>query len=254
MKQKFPPVMDSVHFEIRYAYGHLYLDRCGQCLNDIERNCEGWRTITAEPGRGRLERPEKSFNIEFNSEHFVFSSRKSSKLEIKAIAREANTIWKIIEANLGLEEYLRQGCRIYYIIAAESIEYAEKLLEKAELNVQIPKKLTEAEFKRKNLDITIVLAKEKYEYRVQLMAITRYEAMNPDNLIMSDPRFLSSRQQEIRKAKRIQLAEYSSNPMYAISLDVDCSQAQPEKISVEDFIIEHSDIVKTYFLPIMEKL
>jgi hypothetical protein len=252
--KKFPVVMDSLHFEIRYAYGNLYFDRCGQCLNDIERNCEGWRVTTADPSGAILEHPDNSFSIQFNNERFVFSSQKSSRLEIKAIAREANTAWKIIEANLGLEEYLRQGCRIFYIVGTESLEYAEKLLEKAELNVQIPKKITEAEFKRKNLNITTVLTRENYEYRVQVMTITRYEAMNPDNLIRSDPRFLSSKQEQIRKAKLKQLAEYSSNPMYAISLDVDCYQAQPEKISIEDFIIEQSDIVKTYFLPIMEKL
>lgn len=252
--KKFPLVMDSVHFEIRYAYGHLYLDRCGQCLNDIERNCEGWQVTSADPSMGHLECPEKSFSINFNNERFNFSSQKSSRIEINTIAKEVNNIWRIIEANLGLEEYLRQGFRIYYLLGTTSLEEAERLLEKSELNIIYPDRLSTAGFKRKNLNVTTIVTNRDFEYRIQLMAVTRSEAIQPNNLIKADPRFLSNRQNQVRIAKLKQLAEYSSNPMYAVCLDVDCYQIKPEIITIEDFIIEQANIVKTHFLPILEKL
>jgi len=232
----------------------LYYDRCGQCLNDIERGCEGWYVISADPNTGMLEKPEKSFRMNFNNERFVFSALKSSNTDIKTIAKEASILWKIIGANLGLEEYVRQGCRIYYLVGTETLEDADKLIEKASLNLIIPERLTESGFKRKNTNLIVIFKKGNFEYRLQLTAITRYEAINPDNLIRTDPRMLSTRQNQIRLAKFKQLAEYSANPMYAVSLDVDCYEVKPEKISIEAFILEQSDIVKSEFLPILERL
>lgn len=248
------PILDSCHFEVRYAYGHLYLDRCGQCLNDIERNCEGWIVRTADPSKGILECPSKSLSINFNNEHFVFSSQKSSKIGIGAIAKEVNNTWKIISANLGLEEYTRQGFRLYYLIATLSEEESERLMEKTELKILFPERLTTSGFKIKNRSITSVLTKGDYEYRLQMMGATRHEAMNPDNLIKADPKSLSKRQNEVRLAKLKQLSEYNANPMHGLFLDVDCFQIMPVRISAEDFIINQTKIVQTEFLPVMEKL
>lgn len=252
--KKFPLVMDSFHFEIRYNYGNLYFDRCGQCLNDIERSCEGWYVSSVDPSKGLLERPDKSFTSNFNYERFNFSSLKPSNTDIKTIATEVSTLWKIIEANLGLEEYTRQGCRFYYLIGTTSLEDAERLLEKSSLNLTIPSQLTKSGFERKNTNVTIVFAHDNFEYRLNLTTMTRYEAMNPNNLIRTDPRLLSTRQKQIRLAQLQRLSEYSANPMYAVCLDVDCYEIMPERISIEEFIVKQTDIVQSDFLPLLGKL
>jgi hypothetical protein len=246
--------MDSVHFEIRYSFGNLYFDRCGQCLNDIERNCDGWYVKSADPSKGILENPSKSYVANFNSEQFNFSCQQSSKIDIKTIAKDAATLWKIIEANLGLEEYMRQGARFYYLMATTSIEDAEKIIEKSALNIVLPEKLIKSGFERKNTHILTVLKKENFEYRITLTSVTRYDAMNPDNLIKADPHLLSEKQNKIRLEKFKRLSEYSSNPMYAVCLDTDCYTVRPEKISVEDFIIGQHEVVQEEFLPILSKL
>ncbi len=248
------PVMDSFHFEIRYIYGNLYFDRCGQCLNDVERSCDGWYVASVDPTRGMLEKPDKAFTLNFNNERFNFSSQRASRTDIETIAKEVSSLWKIIEANLGLEEYTRQGCRIYYLMGTKSLEDAEEIIEKASLNLKIPDQLLKSGFKRKNANLIVIFERENFEYRLHLTAITRYEAMNPDNLIKTDPRLLSTNQKQIRLAKLKQLTEYSANPMYAVSLDVDCYELKPKKISIEKFIIEQSRIVQSEFLPILEKL
>ena len=249
----FPLSMDSLHYEIRYEYGNLYFDRCGQCVNDIERNCEGWRFMTADPSKGLLECPAKSFSAQFTHNRFIFSASKASSLEIKSIAREANNVWKIIKANLGLDQFLRQGCRVYFLKPATSTEEAEKLIDKAEVNVDIPQRLIDSGFNKKNSHLTTVVARGDFEYRIQMMSITRFEAMNPDLLIREDPRFLSSKQKEIRLQKLQRMSEYSANPMYAACLDVDCYQALPSNIFAEEFILEQYNVVASNFVSLLEK-
>lgn len=245
--------MDSFHFEVRYNYGSLYFDRRGQCLNDIERGRDGWYIVSVDPSKGLLEKPDKAFTANFNNQRFSFSSQKAFRTDIETIAKEVGTLWKIVEANFGLDDYTRQGCRFYYLMGTTSLEDAEKLLEKVSLNLIIPDELTKSGFKRKNTNLTVVLAKDNFEYRLNLTAITRYEAMNPDQLITTDPRLLSTKQKQIRLAKLQRLSEYSANPMYAACLDVDCYEVRPEKISVEEFIIEQSKIVQSEFLQILGK-
>jgi len=132
---KFSVFMDAIHYEIKYEYGNLYFDRCGQCLNDIERNCEGWYMLSTDTKMGFLECPEKYLTCQFNNERFNFSSQKPSKIDISVIASEVNNLWKIIEANLGIDTYLRQGCRIQYLKATENIEDAEKLIKRANCKI-----------------------------------------------------------------------------------------------------------------------
>jgi hypothetical protein len=120
--KNFPIILDTVAFQIRYGSGHLYYDRCGQCLLDIEQACDGWLTISADINSGRLERPDKSFNVGFNNSSFDFVAQKANNIDFKEFAQEVSLIWKIVQANLGLNEFLRVGCRFQYLKAYESIE------------------------------------------------------------------------------------------------------------------------------------
>lgn len=252
--KKFLPIIDSIHFQITYTSGHLYFDRCGQCLIDIERTCEGWLTTSVDQQTGMMERPDKSFSLSFNNNQFGVSIQKAFKIKIDDIAQEVAKLWKVIQANLGLDEFLRVGCRINYFLATESIDESERRLQKAELNVKIPERLIDAGYNIKTRNIITILTKDNIEYRVQLHGITRYEAINPDAIIKTEPRLLSSKQNKFRVARMNQLAEYSANPMYAINLDVDCVQLKPDNFFVEEYILAQSKIIETEFLPILEKL
>ena len=122
-----PPLLDFVAFEIRYGSGHLYFDRCGQCLLDTERECLGWTPISADIQSGRLENPSKSLYAGFNNQRFNFTAQKASKLAMSEIAKEISCLWNIIQANLGLDEFVRIGFRLNYLLATESIDEADKL-------------------------------------------------------------------------------------------------------------------------------
>jgi hypothetical protein len=250
----FQPVLDNLHFQIAYASGHLYFDRCGQCINDIECSCEGWLNTAVDTQSGSMERPDKSFVLIFNNHQFTFSVQKAFKVDIKDIAKEVAMLWKIIQANLGLDEYIKVGCRINYLLPTQSLEESEKKLQKAELNIDVPKRLTDSGFNIRNRNMLVVLNKSDIDYRIQLRGITRYEAMNPDAIMKTEPRLLSKKQDLFRIARIKQLADYSASPMYAVNLDVDCVFIKPNNISVEEYILGQYKIAETEFLPILEKL
>jgi len=246
--------LDSLIFEIRYASGHLYFDRCGQCLLDIERNCDGWIVSQVDVQSGRLENVERSFTVNFNNTNYNFSARKPDEDNIADIAKEISKLWKIIQANLGLDDLLRVGCRLVYLLPTMSIEESERRLGRSDYNIRTPEAITELGFMIKTRDLTTVFFMGDDEYRVRQYAGTRYEAVDPSSLLKTEPRFLSKNQNRYRIEKIKKLAQYSANPMYGVFLDIDCSRAHPEIISFEEYIVEQYIASKKIFLPMLDKI
>jgi hypothetical protein len=100
----------------------------------------------------------------------------------------------------------------------------------------------------------VVLLKDSTEYRLELVAVTRHEGLEPPDLIRTDPRLLSKKQKEFRIAKLKQMMEYSANPMFAVTLNIDCARFDVVKPLVDKFILEQVNVTKRTFLPFFEKL
>jgi hypothetical protein len=245
--KNMPPLLDNVAFEIRYDSGHLYFDRCGQCLLDIERECPGWTPITVDVQTGKLENPSKSLHASFNNQQFNFTAEKALKLTTREIAKEISSLWNIIQANLGLDEFVRIGFRFNYLLATESTDEAGRRLQRSKINLVIPDSLLDDGYIIKHRQLIVVLDKDGTEYRVELAAVTRYEGLAPPDLVRTDPRILSKKQKEYRIAKLKQMAEYSANPMFAVNLNVDCVRFNPETLSVEEFILKQTEVVGNFF-------
>ena len=252
--KKFEISLDLLIIDIKYSYGHLYWDRCGQTILDIEANCEGWFSARSEKNFGRLENPEKRMILVFDDNSFNLNIQKPGKLDNDLKVEEIKKIWKIIRANFGLEEFNRMACRYHFIKPTTSVAESEKLLENSELNVTIPKHIEDLNYNLNIRQVITIFTNEHYEYRVELKGITRSESIDPRSLHPARPETLAKRQKEYRLLKLKQIAEYSANPMYAVMLDVDCIEYHPEQISVENFIKKQNDAVYKDFLPILEKL
>ncbi len=252
--KNMPLTLDYATFEIRYGSGHLYLDRCGQVFLDIDRKCPGWAMTAASPQMGNLENPSKWMVANFNSQIFNLTAQKASRLQVAEIAKEIFGLWNIIQANLGLEEFLRIGFRLNHLLPTESDEEADQRLKNSAINLKIPESLLNNGYSIKNRQLIVVLVKDGTEYRVELAAVTRHEGLVPSDLVRTDPRILSKKQKEIRIAKLKQMAEYSANPMFTVSLNVDCVRFNPETLSVEEFILKQAQVVENTFLPILKNL
>jgi len=251
---EFKPNLDNIILEIRYEGGHLYFDRCGQCLLDIENECPGWLTRSADVNTGTIERIEKQYRVGFNHMKFDFTARQAFKTDLDEIAAEMSKVWRIVQANLSVDVFVRIGYRALYLLAAESVEKAESQLRNSTLNVSIPESLESPKYDIRTRQTTTAFVKDGIEYRVQLGSITRYESVDPSNILSGDPRALSQRQKEYRLTQLKQMAEYSGNPMYAIALDIDCAEFNPSKISVVDYVMDRNDVISEDFLPVLEEL
>ncbi len=252
--KNMPPTFDYAAFEIRYASGDLYFDRCGQVLLDINRKCPGWTVTGVSTQIGNLENPSKWLVANFNNQVFGLTAQKAWKLEMGEIAKEISGLWNIIQANLGLEEFLRIGFRLSYLLPTESEEEADRRLKKSEINLTMPQSVLDDGYSVKSQQLIAVLVKEGTEYRVELAAVIRHEGLILSDLVRTDPRFLSKQQKEFRIAKLKQMAEYSANPMFAVNLNVDCVRFNPETLSVEEFILKQAETVDQNFLPILKKI
>jgi hypothetical protein len=249
----FELMLDSISIEIRYDFGHLYFDRCGLCMVDIEKQCEGWVTGQIDPKSGQISKPENGYSVMFNNGQFNFGAVKAFKQGTANIAKEASSIWKIVQANLGLEVFTRLGCRMTYCLPALSIEDAEKRLAKSQLTVTIPDAMN-SKYAIRNRIMVVVLSAGETEYRLELKVVTRLEGVQPSSLMMTEPRLLSKRQREIRIIQQKKLEEYNAQPMYAISLDIDCVQLHPENIALEGFVTDQAVVVERDFVPLLRDL
>ena len=100
------PFLDSLTFEVRYAFGQTYLDRCGQTLVDIERLGTGWITGDVNPNGGNIENPATDCAIQFDTQRFAFTASRIQG-NLRAMAAACATTWDIVRANLALNEFVR---------------------------------------------------------------------------------------------------------------------------------------------------
>lgn len=254
MKNALKPELFTLIFELRYAHGYLYLDRCGQVLLDIERKYPEWVQSEITPQGGTLFCAEKEYELQFSSRKYVFVVKKAGKHSIDAIAKDILNIWKIINANLLAEEIIRLGIRFYYLLPTKSTEAADKLLEKCKYNVILPEKWKNENFSMKTYNITTVLINNSHEYRVNICTVTRSEAIDPGKLFQGDPRALPRNQRQARIHQMKSLAEYRADPTYAVQLDVDCSMYDLTSIDIVDEVVQQYKYVRATFYPIIDKL
>ena len=251
MPDRFESFLGELAFEVRYAYGHGYLDHCGQTMIDIERSKPDWVAGDVSPQSGSLQNPKKGYLAVFDSRRFVLSAVRPR--DTKGFAEEAQSLWTIVRDNLGLFDFLRVGCRFNYYLPTRSLEDAEAKLVKANLNVTYPKDLSD--YRPKFREMVLTLERQGVEYRVALRGVTRTEgAVSASSLISADPRSLSSHQREARIEAIKAQAAYNKSPEYAVHLDIDCAQCEQQQVKPSAYILDCESIIKADFLRLLTSL
>jgi hypothetical protein len=129
------------------------------------------------------------------------------------------------------------------------------MLARAAVNVVYPADLAEKSYAPKFRETAIVFRRAPLEYRVALRGVTRTESPIPaSSLVTADPRLLSQRQRDARLEVLKARAGYSKNPEYAIHLDVDCVQFEPERLKPSEYILECDSVVRSDFLRLLTSL
>lgn len=254
--EQFKPQLYVFVVEVRYGDGLLYFDKCGQTIMDIENTCDNWVFANVDTHTGAMYRADVQFNMNFSNSAFSFNTDKAFKHNIEYLADEAAKLWRVVKANLGIENIIRIGFRQKYFIPTKSIEQANELIKKSAYKIRYPEGIAEKGYGIKDQILISTLVKEPFEYRIHLMPITRAEGYDPTNLFKQDPRSLSQRQKKARLEALKYANEYKANPMYAVCLDIDAIYYLPANstIDVKEYILRQSDIMKNDFLTILEAI
>ncbi|MCP3963426.1 MAG: hypothetical protein GY719_36785 [bacterium] len=233
--------LDKVAFEIKFAFGHIYLDRCGQVLVEIERTMPGWVAGEVSPNSGRVQCPAHRQVANFNTEGFHIIASRPHNLD--TFCDHATSLWRILRSNLGLDNLIRIGARFYFLLPAKDLEQVDERIANADLNVRLPSRL-DAAYTPIRRHIVVILKREEVEYRVELSGVERTESIPPPKGL-PDPRLLAKHQQKARIDQMRWREAYDKNPMYAVSLDIDCVQYEPETSVNPDRYIRRSFEVVT---------
>ena len=247
-------VLDSVVFEIRYAFGYYFLDRCGQIMLDIERELEGWINNGIEGAVAKFENPFHQFTATINIEKFVFMSDHPDKQHPEQTTKSAKDLWKIIQGNLSVNEFHRVGLRLKYLAAHPKLEDAEAKTASIQLGINAFNEIIKGGFKPTQRQVFQVLEYEDTQYRVGIQPLTRSQAVDPRNIINKPSKLLPRHQREAREEQNRRLAEYSANPKYCVEFDIDCAQLDPNEIHVSSYITKQTEVVNSYFLPVFESI
>ena len=247
-------VLDSVVFEIRYAFGYLFYDRSGQIISDIERNLDGWIFVGADSNMAKLENPFHNFTALVGLERFAFICNKAEASHSGDITAEIKAFWKIVQANLAVNDFHRIGTRIKYIAPFMSIEEAEKITASDKIKIGLFQPIEDDGFTPTIREIIQIFKHEDTKFRVQIQAVTRANAVAPSPIMTTPLNSFARHHRNIYKERNRQLAEYNANPTYCIELDVDCYQLDPEEINITQFVKENRGLVEDKFLPIFRSL
>jgi hypothetical protein len=250
----FEPFLDQLHMEIRYEEGFTYLDRCGQTLIDIERQCPGWVAGDATPQSGGITHPVNRQSATFNTSFFSFSASRPSNAETAITS--AMKVWEIIRVNLGVTYGNRLGCRFQFLRASNSAEEAEKLIQSSPFNVAVPAAMLE------NRKVTVrhpmvMLKDDQVEYRLELNGVHRFENPPLPSIAAQDPRRLSRGHRQAREDFLKQRHTYSRNPAYGVIFDVDCAMYELSNITsavISTTCEVLADVVFEDFYPIIKGL
>lgn len=247
---KWPkPYFEKIVFELRYARGHRYLDRCGETLIEIEEKLPEWVPIEITPSRGSLVNLSKDISFNFNS-YKLDASQDDPKKTAEFVEQVAPLV-DIVCKNLSLSEFIRIGVRFYYLLPTDSMENAEKMVQQTNF-VNIAQKLIEACGSNITAQKHIVIFENENEgRRIEFGAVRREEGRIPPQLISADPKVLPKGQREALLKKLQETKRYAEDPRFALQLDIDNFEREPESFNVRAFIERHEEFIREKLFPLL---
>ncbi len=124
----------SVQLSLRWVQGYRYLDRCGECLVQLEKVLEdGWIPVQTSPTSGSMKNENIGMVLGFNSEGLDI--RQSEFLDPEVFFDQSNKIYDTIRRILDIERITTPANRVFYQkgFGENEIEMAEQELRSMQL-------------------------------------------------------------------------------------------------------------------------
>lgn len=253
--QNKDPIIHKLVYEVRYKFGFTYLDRCGRTINRMMREKPEWMPYIDEPN------PQKAPLINTkNRSIFNFSALKYdlaleqefgnevalTQNNIKEFQEDADYLSKIINEELGLQEFTRIGFRIWYLIGTKSNMDSDQLISSLGI-LKIDDVITEIfNGKIENRNFTIVIKGDDRKYRISVNSVERVgtPSLIDKSILTVQARQLPKNQQKHLMKQMKAKQKLASNPPFAVMIDIDSYVENPENIDAIDFIKNSLDQVE----------
>ncbi len=249
---KWPkPYFERIVFELRYAAGHRYLDRCGETLLEIEEKLPDWVTQEISPSRGSLVNLAK--NIVFNFNSYKIDAGQDDPKATTDFREQVAPLTEIVCKSLGLSRFIRIGVRFYFLFPAESMDQAEEMVRQSKC-VEISQKLVDVCGPTVRAQKHVfIFENEREGRRIEIGGVRREEGRLAPELLSVEPRFLPKGQREALLRKLQETKRYGEDPRFALQIDVDNYELEPESFNVRAFIERHEEFTREKLLELVRR-
>lgn len=222
--------LSSVILELRYEEGHLYWDKSGETLLDIQRKFPGWKWNGTSTELAKLKNFRRNMELVFNYSYIQFIQNEVENLN--RFKETTEKITPIIVEKFKLETFKRIGNRFQYILPLDNPEQGKKIVRNSPL-IEIPGEKLALFGENSNATSFVVHIEDKnLHYRIELVGIERVKI--PENITI-DQQF---------------------NPKYGLRVDVDIAFINEVNISdfnCNDFIQKNKKFLENNLVKLIKK-
>jgi hypothetical protein len=239
------PILQKIVFELRYRRGYSYLDKCGRTINAIMDDHPEW---TPDPGNPN---PQAASMVSLNNSSILTIGTKKLDLslempiegepltqdEINKFADQVEHSSAIVTDQLGLREFQRMGCRLWYIFPCDSQAESEQWL--ASLGCYtVDQKLIDAFGSTvEALGVAVVIVGTDRTYRMAFNGVQRTTAVDLGKGILNvRVRDLNVGQQEMLRKQERTKARIRRMPMFPAMIDIDAYVDEPASPDARNFV------------------
>lgn len=243
------PHFEKLAFELRYAKGHRYLDRCGETLIEIEEKLPKWIPQEINPSGGLLANLEKDISFSFDS--YRLAATQENPITTTDFQEYVTPLVDIVCKSLGLSEFIRIGVRFYFLFPAESTERAEQMVRQTKF-VNITSDMVQTCGPNITAQSHVVVFENGNEgRRIEIGGVRREHGKLAPKLLTVQPRFLPKGQREALLRKTQETKRHEEDPRFAMLLDVDNYEQEPESFNLRAFIERHEEFIRERLFPLL---
>ncbi len=247
-------IIHKVVFEVRYARGFVYLDRCGSITDRIMTTYPQWvvKGEGVNPQNAPLVNVESGTHFSFGPLKYDFSLDQPiskdvalTKMDLDRFVEEVASISRVVHEELELKYFIREGFRIWYLFGVSSESEAEKWISNLG-TFSIAQSVAGAFDGELESQAHVAFIKgSDRKFRIAVNVVERIGQLDlGSEILKTQPRTLPKGQREALlkqlEAKRRVLA----NPGMAVMVDVDAFLDDPIDVDPADFIGQSLEMIE----------
>ncbi|MCK4765891.1 MAG: hypothetical protein KAW12_27065 [Candidatus Aminicenantes bacterium] len=222
--------LSKVVLELKYDEGHLYWDKCGETIFDIQKKFPGWKWNGTSTELAKLKNLNKNIELEFNFSYIRFTQNEVDNL--KRFKESTRLIAPLIAGKFKIKKFKRIGNRYQYVLPLENQDQGKKIVHDSPLVDIAEEKLALFGKNSKKFSFVVYIENENLHYRIELVGVERVEL-----------------------SKNIKLDE-RFNPRYGLRVDVDIANINEIELSsfnISDFIQKNKKFLENNLVDLIQK-